>query len=323
MNMMAGLLAWLPNWWGARIRDIDTYKSLHTKGFSPANPECYDGRSTSQLRNFLTQIRVVFAAQPAKFTNDQSKVLYAASYLRGAAFTWVQPYIDMTDPPAWMTDFSLFAAEINSVFGDPDMAANNFRRLKALKQTGSVATYTAEFRRLASQLSWSDQALVQQYFDGLKDALQDMLVAANYPEELEQLIRMSVRMDNLQHQRRMQRGQETKPAIPAPRKKQLPYVAARPQPVQHARPAHVAAPPPVEPFGPRPMELDAIRPRFQRLTEEQREHRRKNGLCMYCGEASHFALECPTRPPRRQQAARVSGAVFTTTGSKNGKTQSN
>jgi Ty3 transposon capsid-like protein len=292
---------------------LDAYKSLHIKGFNPGTPEYFDGKSTSQLRNFLTQVRVVFSAQPAKFSDDKSKVLYAASHLRGSAFTWAQPYLDMANPPAWMNDFSLFAAEINAVFGDPDLASNNFRRLKRLKQIGSVAAYTAEFRRLASQLSWSDQALVQQYFDGLKDSLQDMLIAANYPEELETLIRLAARMDNLQHQRRTQRGQEPKPAAPAQRKQQLPYVAARPQSVPLTRPAYNAASAPVEPSGPRPMELDATRPRFQRLTKEQKEHRRRNNLCMYCGEPSHFAQACPTRPKEPYSPARVSGTIFTAT----------
>jgi hypothetical protein len=296
---------------------LDAFKSTHTKEFKPGTPEYFDGRSTSQLRNFLTQVRLVFSAQPLRFSDDKSKVLYAASLLRGSAFSWIQPYLDMDDPLVWMNDFSLFAAEINAVFGDPDLASNNFRRLKRLKQIGSVASYTAEFRRLASQLSWSDQALVQQYFEGLKDPLQDILIAANYPEELETLIRMAIRIDNLQHQRRIQRGQEIKPAAPVQRRKQLPYVAAKPQPVfhLHAPPANPllsydTASASADPSGPRPMEIDATRPRFQRLTEEQKEHRRKNNLCLYCGNPSHIARDCPVRPKTPIRPARASQATF-------------
>jgi hypothetical protein len=217
----------------ARLQDVinnmqnqlNAPKSPYTKEFKTGTPECFDGKSASQLRNFLTQVRLVFSAQPIKFSDDKNKIIYTASLLRGPAFTWIQPYLDMDDPPVWMNDFSLFTAEINTVFGDPDLASNNFRRLKRLKQTGSVTSYTAEFRRLASQVSWSDQALVQQYFDGLKDPLQDALIAANYPESLETLIQMATRLDNLQHQRRIQRGQEIKSAATVQKKKRPPYAA--------------------------------------------------------------------------------------------------
>jgi hypothetical protein len=292
------------------------------------HPDAFHGKPASQLPEFLTQLRLVFAGQPTQFQNEELKVIYASTLLKGTAFAWIQPYLEMSDPPAWTKDFSLFTAEINATFGDPDIASTCFHRIKKLKQTGSVASYTAEFRRLASQLSWGDQALVQQYFEGLKDPLQDALIAANHPEELEPLIRMATRMDNLQYQRRMQRGQEVKPAALAQRKKQLPYVAAKPQPVFHARPAsqpvhppHDSTTVPIDTSVPRPMGLDATRPRFQRLTEAQKEHRRKNNLCLYCGDQSHFARECPTRPRRPYRHARVAVATFTAEEQGNAETQ--
>ena len=308
------------------IRDLQAQinvKSPYNEEYKPVTPEFFDGRSASQLHNFLSQVRVFLGAQPVQFNNDKKKIMLTVSLLRGPALVWLRPYLNMDDPPAWMNDFSLFTAELNEAFDDPDIAGSNFRRLKRLKQTGSVATYTAEFRRLASQLTWSDQALVQQYFEGLKDTLQDALIAANYPEELEALARMATRMDNLQHQRRMQRGQEAKPAVPVQRKKQPPYAATKPQPAFHARPANPPYGTPTAPAdssGPRPMEPDATRPRFQRLTEEQKEHRRKNNLCLYCGDPSHFARACPTRPKVSYRPARVS-AIVTTAGQGNIQTQ--
>jgi len=42
------------------------------------------------------------------------------------------------------------------------------------------------------------------------------------------------------------------------------------------------------------MEIDAVRAIYNRLTQEQKEYRRQNGLCMYCGE-KHNWRECPKR----------------------------
>src|SRR5690606_11193888 len=45
--------------------------------------------------------------------------------------------------------------------------------------------------------------------------------------------------------------------------------------------------------GPEPMDLDTIK--FKRLTQEEKDKRRKEGLCMYCGAKGHFANKCPKK----------------------------
>jgi len=286
---------------------IDALCSARTKGFKAETPEHYDGKSATQLRNFLTQLRLVFTAQPQAYSDDKDKVLYAASLLRGPAFTWIQPYLDMDNPPAWMQEFSLFAAELNATFGDPDLAGTNFRLLKKLKQTGSVASYTAEFRRLANQLTWNDQALVYQYFDGLKDSIQDALIMANYPEDLEQLIRMATRIDNTQYRRRMERTQQAKPSAPPPPRGQHQHVTVKREtasPVRPVKPLHSAVPQRADDF-------DAARPTFRKLTEQEKEHRRQHDLCLYCGKQGHMARECLSRPKTPHRPMRASQATFT------------
>jgi Ty3 transposon capsid-like protein len=268
-----------------------------TKGFKVASPEPFDGKSTAQLRNFFSQLHLVFATQPLEFHDDKNKIMYAASFLRGTAFAWIQPYLEMVDPPVWMRDFSRFAAELNTAFGDPDISSANRRRIRELKQTGSVAAYTAEFRRLASQLTWDDPTLADQYFEGLKESVQDALIAAVYPNQLEPLIQMASRIDNLQRQRHAARAQPSESFVPVQRKKQPPHNAAQPQAAPSAwSPTHSSAPTTVNDPGPRPQERNVSRPRFQRLTDEQKEYRRKYNLCMYCGIAGHIAQMCPVRP---------------------------
>ncbi len=38
-----------------------------------------------------------------------------------------------------------------------------------------------------------------------------------------------------------------------------------------------------------------------RLSREEREHRRRRGLCIYCGTAGHFLAECPVKGQARQR----------------------
>ena len=46
---------------------------------------------------------------------------------------------------------------------------------------------------------------------------------------------------------------------------------------------------------PRAMELDGAQ-RGKKLTDAQRNYRRANNLCMYCGKSGHFASNCSTNP---------------------------
>ena len=46
------------------------------------------------------------------------------------------------------------------------------------------------------------------------------------------------------------------------------------------------------------MEIDTTRRRGP-LYEEEKQRRRANRLCLYCGGAGHIAVNCPHRPKRQ------------------------
>jgi hypothetical protein len=146
------------------------------------------------------------------------------------------------------------------------VVGNATHQLRTLKQTGPVPVYAAEFRRLAGKLEWGNQALVGQFFAGLKNSIQDDLVKMDHSKELDILIGQAIRVDNLQKSRAAQLAYY-KPALPT------------------ASPG-------------------------QRLTEQQKEHRRQNNLCLYCGAAGHVIRNCPARPKSPVRPARASEATL-------------
>jgi hypothetical protein len=44
------------------------------------------------------------------------------------------------------------------------------------------------------------------------------------------------------------------------------------------------------------MELDALK--VKHITAEEKQRRRDNGLCLYCGGDNHFASACPAKKAR-------------------------
>jgi len=56
-----------------------------------STPDTFDG-SRDKLQTYLTQIGTYLLFNQKLFPTQEEKVLYAASYLRGPAASWFQPY---------------------------------------------------------------------------------------------------------------------------------------------------------------------------------------------------------------------------------------
>jgi len=239
------------------------------------NPDPFDGGDKSNLRRFLMQLQAIFDDDPSGFSEDKTKVNYAVSLFQGAASSWLESQYELAEPPAWKTDFSLFKAELKRVFDQANHYLKNASELSALKQTGSVKAYTVEFRRLASRLEWASQPLTFLYYQGLNKSIRVEMIKSPQVHELGfddfTTLASNVELSLNQY------GQE---------QDQLPSRSARP----------------AEPSIPRPP--------TRRLTEQQKEYRRKNNLCLYCGSEGHLLRNCPTLPKGPPHSARVSEATL-------------
>jgi Ty3 transposon capsid-like protein len=254
-----------------------------------SDPEHFDGKR-SKVRNFLSQVRLVIHAQPSRFVTDRQKVMFAASFLRSTAFSWFEPFLDSPTDSVILEDFSVFAHTLQTTFGDPDQTGSAERELFSLRQIASVAAYSADFRRISTNTSWNDAALNAQFYRGLKDPVKDELAKIEKPETLDSLIEIAVRLDNRLHERRMERDNLA------------PSRSSKPNFQRSSTATHNSSFLPTPPIsypstytGVRPMEIDGNRPRFKTLTFEEKERRRKNNLCLYCGKPGHIANICPVR----------------------------
>jgi Ty3 transposon capsid-like protein len=249
-----------------------------SEDFKARSPKPYNGEDPAQLSAFLLQVSLVLEARPTEFPDERSKIVYAISYLEGSALSWAYPLFRKADPPPYMTDFSLFTEKLEQTFGFPELLVAE--QLQQLKQTSSVAKYSVEFRRLANHVDWNASGLVSRFYSGLKHPIKVELAKVKRPEELEDLIAMAITLDNLQQQQLAQLNPTFQP---------------QGQPPKDFRPRSSL------PANPR-----------RRLTDQEKEHRRKNNLCMYCGGAGHFRQNCPALPKESPRSVRVSEATLVT-----------
>ena len=83
-------------------------------------PDIFDGTKPEKLESFLMQRNIVFRLQPSKFT-EESKVIYAISFLRGFVLDAIQPLAtgDVLDEK--ISSFQLLTKYLRDNFGDPDV----------------------------------------------------------------------------------------------------------------------------------------------------------------------------------------------------------
>ena len=266
LNNMLARISQLENELAARNVQAPPAPALSMVKVSP--PEIFDG-DRKKARSFLLQLKNIFRAQPGRYSTQDGRVSYAISYLRGTAFDWVIPFLESNHP--MLNDFELFEDEFNLVFGDQERLKSVENQLLHLRQgTRPVATLVSEFRRLSMELGWESPVLFPLFYASLNDDVKDEISKMDRPETIEEYYNLAIRID----QRLFARRKERKPgALKFPRPT---FVAQVPVPVDD------------------PMVLGSTQVRGP-LSDEEKERRRRNNLCLYCGHAGHKVVDCPVK----------------------------
>jgi len=273
------------------IQALSQATSLAKPKVSP--PQYFHG-DRRHLNEFITQVKLVVALQPSNFPNEKSQIVYTSSYLRGSAFSWVQPILETIgtnhEHPS-LSSISEFFNHLRAAFGDPDPVATAEREISRLTQgSSSAADYAANFQRLSSRTKWNNEALKYHFIKGLNDEIQDLLATRDLPHDLGSFVSKVISLDNQMRERRLQRY-SSKPSKPFSH-----FVPKQNYP-QDSRPTHappqLRSTPPSD--GPSPMEVGASRKQFSPLSAEERKRRVEKNLCLYCGQPGHQAKTCPVK----------------------------
>jgi hypothetical protein len=243
----------------------------------------------AKLRAYLMQVKLVHALDPSKYASEVNKVLIAATYLRGDAQSWFEPYFTKhlegsKDPETKeiFADFDNYEDKLKQVFGNVDEERVAARMLRQLKQKGSTAAYYSRFQQLKARVEWDDTALASAFYEGLSEGVKDEM-GPNPPSELQKLVDRSIKIDGWLFERRMEkRGGYSG---------YLGYSGQRPSGQRSYDRGD-------------PMDLSLMehgrssrpgKPRFggrNQGNNKEREKRRRENLCFNCGKSGHRAREC-------------------------------
>lgn len=229
-------------------------------------PDKFDG-TRSKFRGFVNQIRLIIRMQPLRYPTEETQVGLIGTLLSGTALSWFSPLVEKDSP--LLQDFGGFLEEFTNTFGETDKERTATTKIRSLQQRSRAASvYAAEFRQLACDVDWDDKALTSAFRWGLRDDVKDLLLNLADPTTLSEAITQAVRCDNRLFERRQER-----------RSLSGPYRVDTATPT---RQTHASMP--------EPMQIDASK--VLKLSQEEKDRRRKEDLCLYCGEKGHRAHNC-------------------------------
>ena len=223
-------------------------------------PQRYGG-DLGSCRSFLIQCSLVFEMQT--YPTERSRIAYLIGSLSGEALGWAAAVWERDS--AVCNDYSAFTDEMRKVFDHPVRGREASQRLLQLRQgSRSVASFAVEFRTLAAESGWDEEALQGVFQNALSSELKDSLISWEEPTGLDHLISLAIHMDNRLRERRRERSAHPFTTPPF----ESPVVTRSLLPVA-GPPRRVRTP------SPEPMQIGRTH-----LTLEERECRMRSGACL-------------------------------------------
>jgi len=257
----------------------------------PLSPKFKGDETELSFDEFQAKLSSVFARFPSVSTNEE-KVIFAFQSMEGAPSRLLAPLFNLVipDTDGLLSDYKKFMLYLHSTFGDQLSADEASRKLQRLRQTGPMVDYITQFRILSSRVNWNENALRDRFKDGLSTDIKNLLVSQWHTFSTLRDIQnaaTSAYQNWLSAYRARQRPIQQQQYVQHQQQR-------RPQPSTSTSTAATATESSA-------MDVDSVRVR--RLPPQEKQRRRDNHLCLYCGGADHFANLCPKKV---QQVAGVS-----------------
>jgi hypothetical protein len=187
------------------IMDTPDTESIHIPSSKVriCAPDKYYGER-SKLRPWLLQMDRHFHVEGDRVADDD-KVMIATTYMKDLAELWVTPHLERyldddivdNENARLMENWDVFKAKLKQAFSPIKASVIAEKKIQTLRQTHSVADYTALFQQYQAQIEWDDAALIRMYKQGLKVQVREELMrTAARTDSLDELINEAIRLDN-------------------------------------------------------------------------------------------------------------------------------
>ncbi|KAF8751561.1 Retrotransposon gag protein [Rhizoctonia solani] len=265
------------------------------------HPDAYTGKIGNEARQWLTRMLAWVRLNQRMFPTDQEVLSFLLMNMKDVAGAWAHPHLDqLGSHRALIQSVDNFRTEFLAAFGNPDATRAAERQITHLTQTGTCAEYITKFRTIAMDLDWNDAALCGQFARGLHWEVSRLIATQERrPTTLLELQNAALVIDNALREERAShppKGNKSGTSTTTPNRG-----ASTGQ--QATRPGRLSS-----------------NPNF--VSEEERNRRRAEGLCIKCGKAGHKFAECRTgwkATPKEEGVKKEAAKIGKESGPESGK----
>ena len=270
------------------------------------DPDPFKGEK-SRFDEFRTRVAIKLAANGDHYPMESHKVAYVFSLLQDKALAQVQHFFDPVTSRITCDNVATLFDALNTAFGDPYRKSMARQIVRNLRQTNKTfSDYYASFSREIGYTGYDTEAKKAALISGLSSELLGKLEDKETESlSFTELVALCQRLDS---QRNLFASILKTRSVQRENKAQYTRNFSA-LPLTTDRFPSVPPQAPVAPFphtiatGGDAMDLSAANLRTPlengRLPQSERERRRQNHLCMYCGQAGHIAINCQTLQARR------------------------
>jgi hypothetical protein len=287
-----------------RRREASTSSSKPAKA---KEPDTFDGSDPKKLNNFILLCNLYFR-QSSVYSDDEKKVNFALSYLRGIALEYFEPAIlDSNDYPVWMDNWDAFVLLLRTQFGPIDPTGDAESGIDYLKMQDNqrIVKYNVEFNRLAIRTGWDDSVLRHRYYTGLAERVKDIMGQQGKPATLDAMKLLAHSIDSRHWERIREKSRsgksksDDKPDNSKTDKGNKSDDKGKSSSSNNNSNNSKGNNKNSNKSGKTPSSSGSSNPladklgKDGKLTQQERQRRFDNQLCMFCGGVGHIAANCP------------------------------
>ena len=120
-----------------KIAGMPSASSKSKNQVKPHIPDTFDGSDPRKLETFIFQCNMYLTIHAGDFADDEARVTFALSYLKGSPQDWFQSEISHVASeggklPEWFTDYTMFQHKLKRLFGPRDPITDAMTSLENL-----------------------------------------------------------------------------------------------------------------------------------------------------------------------------------------------
>jgi len=246
-------------------------------------------RRVTKYAAFITHCDLYIRLKPITFVTEFDKVAFVISRLRPGASDWGLALLQSGSP--LLESYEAFKAEMSSIYSDKQRLETLRNKLTKLKQTGSAASFCAEFKSLTTILGINNAGAIPMFWEKLKPSVKRGLALIPNLNTLDEFIDNAIRIDQINFN--LDKAESPPKSKSSSNGNKPSSGGTSSNSASASRSSHSSSTTKQASSKSSYNSSSVSSEPHPSLTQEEKDRRSKERLCGYCASPDHIRRNCP------------------------------